>query len=131
MSCACTLSPSASFELSWYPGDTASIQVAVVRSNGEPYPLADTSLRFLVAATDQPGAEVLWDLGPEDASTAILDADAGLALITPGEERSLALAPHRTYPALAILTTADGQRLTLKPGYLVTPALIPAPADES
>ena len=126
VSCACQFSPQESFFFNWYPGDTGSISVVVLGGDGLPWPLVDLSLRFVVAASDLPGAAILWDLGPADESTLVIDADAGLVLLNPGLVRSQALTPGRTYPARASLINSEGATITLRPGWLETYPGVPA-----
>jgi hypothetical protein len=127
VTCRCCPESADPFELFWYPGDTTSIRVTLIKADGTPYPLAGCGLRFVVAAGEEPGAEVLWDLTPADG-TLILDAAGGIGLLSPGPTRSAALAYRRTYPALLSITTADGELLRLAPGYLLTYPAVPTPA---
>ncbi len=123
MSCNATLAVGQPFTLAWYPGDTASLRVRLTRADGLPFDLSDCGVHCIVTADDSATAERLWDFGP-DAGTAILDAAGGEAIITPDAASSAALAAALTYPAVIVLRTADGERLTFGPGYIQTAAAL-------
>jgi hypothetical protein len=129
VSCLCCIAGAEPpFTLFWYPGDTASIRVSLLQSDGvTPFDLTDSEVSFFVAADDQPGAALLWDLTATDGSL-ILDAPGGVALLSPGATRSAALAFGKTYPARLELVTEDGELVSLRPGYLVTYPAVPVPA---
>jgi hypothetical protein len=129
VSCLCCIAGAEPpFTLFWYPGDTASIRVSLLQSDGvTPFDLTDSQVSFFVAADDQPGAELLWELTSSDG-TLILDAEGGIAILTPGATRSAALDFKKTYPARIQLLTADGETLNLRPGNLITYPPVPAPA---
>jgi hypothetical protein len=122
--CACPATP---FLLDWYPGDTAAVRATFAQADGTPYDLTLAQPRLIVASSDEAGATTLWDLTLADGAI-LLDVAGGIAVFSPGSTRSAALAGGRTYPARLVLTTADGEVLSLRPGYLQTYQPVPAPA---
>lgn len=127
MSCACILVVGQPFTIAWTPGDIASLRVQFLRADGiTPFDLTDCVVACRVASDDTATATLLWDIGGDD--TAIYDAAAGIALITPDSATSLLLEPSKTYPAVVTLSTSDGELLTFGPGYIQTTAVLPASA---
>lgn len=112
------------FRLEWYVGDTAAVQATLRRSDGTPYPLRLAQPRLIVAESDEPGAALLWDLTLADGAI-LLDVTGGVVVFSPGPQRSSLLAPARTYPARIALTTAAGEIMSLRPGYLITYPAVP------
>lgn len=105
------------FTLDYFVGDTVGIR-ATFTLDGAVYSLAGCALTFRVYDETTTPAATVWDRAIGQG-IAVLDAAAGLALITPSTLESAALVAGRTYTARAVLTDAGGAIITTATGYLI------------
>lgn len=119
MSCGCGCSIEA-VSLVYFPGDTIPLRLLVAYAEiGAAYNLTGCTLTLSVKASDgDPDSAALWRKTSPSGGISIVDAAAGLAIVSPTLAESRTLVAGRTYHLDVIVRDASGHIVTAGMGYL-------------